>query len=174
MSNRFVAAVITTLLTVSACTVSDDISVDSAGVDDATDDAVDGATDDAANADAADDATSGSVADDDGAAPDSDGAAGGVSVESAADAGAFCEVLSELGGEQPESYVGSDEHVADTDRLLAVSPPSVSEDVSVFRDVLASGFIDSETDPASNETANWPDDVQAAVGDIRSFGAETC
>lgn len=92
----------------------------------------------------------------------------------AGDVGEFCEVFADVGGEQPESYVGSEQHVSDIERLLAVAPPEVSGDLEMFRDFVASGSIDTTEDPASNETTSWPDEVQAAVSQLQAFGAENC
>jgi hypothetical protein len=64
--------------------------------------------------------------------------------------------------EPPESYVGSPEHVADINGLLAVAPDAARADVVIFRDYLSSGAIDSEGEPESNSIENWPADVQSA------------
>jgi hypothetical protein len=87
---------------------------------------------------------------------------------------AFCVEYASLQDEQPESYVGSPEHFAAIDGLLAVAPDSVTADLVIFRDYLSSGAIDSEADPESNLTENWPDDVQAAIASTQTFAAENC
>ena len=87
---------------------------------------------------------------------------------------AFCAEYESLRGERPESYVGSPEHVADADGLLAVAPGSIAADVATLRDYLSSGAIDSEADPESNLIGNWPDEVQAAVATTEAFVAENC
>jgi hypothetical protein len=76
---------------------------------------------------------------------------------------AFCVEYASLEDEQAESYVGSPQHLATIDGLLAVAPTSVTADLVIFRDYLSSGAIDSEADPESNVTENWPDDVQTAI-----------
>ena len=90
------------------------------------------------------------------------------------DVEAFCVEFASLGGERPESYVGSAEQVADIEGLLAVAPDSVAADVAIFRDYLSSGAIDSESDPESNLTENWPDEVQTAIASTQTFAAENC
>lgn len=87
---------------------------------------------------------------------------------------AFCAEYESLRGERPESYVGSPEHVADADGLLAVAPGSIAADVATLRDYLSSGAIDSEADPESNLIGNWPDEVQTAVASTETFVAENC
>ena len=86
----------------------------------------------------------------------------------------FCEEYAGLQGEVPESYVGSAEHLADVERLLAVAPDSVSAELVIFRDYLSSGVIDSAADPESNSTENWPAEVQAAIGNVQTFWEENC
>jgi hypothetical protein len=87
---------------------------------------------------------------------------------------AFCVEYASLQGERPESYVGSPEHVAAIEGLLAVAPDSVVADVATFRDYLSSGAIDSDADPESNLTENWPDEVQTAIASTQTFAAENC
>ena len=86
----------------------------------------------------------------------------------------FCEEYAGLQGEVSESYVGSAEHLADVERLLAVAPDSVSAELVIFRDYLSSGVIDSAADPESNSTENWPAEVQAAIGNVQTFWEENC
>ena len=93
---------------------------------------------------------------------------------SSASVEAFCVEYALLQGEQPESYVGSPEHLADMEGLLAVAPDPVTADLLVFRDYLSSGAIYSEADPESNQTKNWPDDVQTAIVNTQTFAADTC
>ena len=87
---------------------------------------------------------------------------------------AFCGEFNSLQGEQPESYVGSAEHLADIEGLLAGSPEPVAGNPVVFRDDVASGANDTEADPESNVTENWPDDVQAAIGGRVDFAQTNC
>lgn len=87
---------------------------------------------------------------------------------------AFCIEYASLQGERPESYVGSPEHVAAIEGLLAVAPGSVTADIATFRDYLSSGAIDSDADPESNLPENWPDEVQTAIASTQAFAAENC
>jgi len=87
---------------------------------------------------------------------------------------ASCAEYAGLQGEVSESYVGSAEHLADVERLLAVAPDSVSAELVIFRDYLSTGAIDSAADPESNLTENWPAEVQAAIGNVQTFGEENC
>jgi len=85
----------------------------------------------------------------------------------------FCAELGRLSGEQPETYVGSAEHIADAQALMNIAPPDVADDVQVYLDFLKSGFI-TNADPGSNVVANWPVDVQAAVNAIHTFETTRC
>ncbi len=102
------------------------------------------------------------------AAPSESTSSGTASVE------AFCAEYATLQGERPESYVGSAEHRADIEGLLAVSPSEVAGNVATFGDYVASGAINSEADPNSNLAENWPTDVQAAIANIQSYATENC
>lgn len=90
------------------------------------------------------------------------------------DTGTFCGQFASLSGERPEPYVGSAEHVADVDRLIAVAPEPIVGDLTVYRDFLSSGAVDSENDPDSNLVENWPSEVQAAISVVQSLGSEEC
>jgi len=85
----------------------------------------------------------------------------------------FCAELGRLSGEQPETYVGSAEHIADAQALMNIAPPDVADDVQVYLDFLKSGFITS-ADPESNVVANWPVDVQVALNAIHTFETTRC
>ncbi len=87
---------------------------------------------------------------------------------------AFCAEYASLQDRQSESYVGSSEHLADIDGLLAVAPDSVTSDLATFRDYLSSGAIDSDANPDSNLTENWPSEVQSAIASTQAFAAENC
>lgn len=89
------------------------------------------------------------------------------------DVAAFCAEMSRLGGERPEAYVGSSEHVEDVEALGAVAPSRIRSDVEVYRAFLASGAAASD-DPDSNLTENWPSAVQDAVARIMVYEDETC
>ena len=49
----------------------------------------------------------------------------------------FCSEMKRLGGERSEDYVGSGEHLADTEALLAVAPTAVKLDAQIYRDFIA-------------------------------------
>ena len=87
---------------------------------------------------------------------------------------AFCVEFAMLQVDSPDSYVGSEEHLADVERLLAVAPAPIAADLSTFGDFVASGAIDSEADPDSNLVENWPADVQSAIADAQSFAEANC
>ncbi|MEM9517355.1 MAG: hypothetical protein AAGA42_21080 [Actinomycetota bacterium] len=86
----------------------------------------------------------------------------------------FCSEFLALQGERPASYVGSPEHVADIERLSSVAPADVAPSLATFLDFVASGAVDAAADPDSTLTENWPPNVQTAIADIQSFGAESC
>lgn len=89
------------------------------------------------------------------------------------DLGAFCDEIERLGGERPEAYVGSAEHVEDIGALLAVSSAEIRGDVETFRDFLASGGVDPD-DPDTNLTENFPAEVQGAISRVVAYGDEHC
>ena len=68
----------------------------------------------------------------------------------------FCAVSERLVGDVPESYVGSADHLSDLNDLHAVAPTEVSNQLTAYRDYVASGAIDSESDPDSNLIDEWP------------------
>ena len=94
-------------------------------------------------------------------------------LDEAASVEGFCAELALLDGERPESYVGSDEHISDVERLLAASPPEIQSEVERFRDFLASGAVSADA-PDSNLHDNWPTEVQAAVTAIADYRAGNC
>jgi len=55
----------------------------------------------------------------------------------------FCRQAPRPGDERPASYVGSDEHVADLDALVAVAPAPVHDDLTRFRN-----YVDADVEPA--------------------------
>ncbi|MGH9154819.1 MAG: hypothetical protein ACRD1K_02955, partial [Acidimicrobiales bacterium] len=85
---------------------------------------------------------------------------------------AYCGVVDALSGERPDSYEGSDEHLADIDRLLAAAPPQVVADLRIYRDYVAD-HVDPAV-PASHETGNWPPAVRATIGRIVDADARLC
>jgi hypothetical protein len=109
-----------------------------------------------------------------GSSPSGEGAV--VVTTAAAPAGAyaatFCTVFATLPTDTPESYVGSSEHLADVERLLAASPSAIAPQVESFRVFVASGAITS--DPASKDTANFPPSVRQAIDDIRAYASANC
>lgn len=86
----------------------------------------------------------------------------------------FCVQYLSLQGEVPESYVGSDEHLADIESLQSVAPEAIVDELTTFRDYIGSGAVDSTNDPDSNLVENWPVDVVAATTEIVAFGDSTC
>lgn len=90
------------------------------------------------------------------------------------DLNGFCEDYMSRQGEVSESYVGSPQHLADIESLRDVAPELILDDLTVFRDYIASGAIDSVNDPESNLTENWPADVVAATAAIVEFGDTNC
>lgn len=90
----------------------------------------------------------------------------------AADRGAFCELLVDTAGEVDESYLGSAEHRAQLDGLVAAAPDEVRPDVDRFRDHVRE-FVDPAV-PGSADMERYPGDVQAAVGRIAEYRAQRC
>lgn len=87
--------------------------------------------------------------------------------------GAYCDEVVALAGERPETYVGSEEHRGDTQRLLDVAPEAVFEPLRTFSSFVASGAIDPG-DPNSNLVENWPLAVQEAIGEILAYNDTAC
>lgn len=86
--------------------------------------------------------------------------------------GAFCAQVPARDEEVAESYVGSEQHVADLGSLIEVAPDEVRQPLVAFRD-----FVEAEVDPArpdSQLVANWPARIGAAVQEITQFVATTC
>lgn len=90
-----------------------------------------------------------------------------------ADLSAYCEQVAALDGERPEDYVGSAEHRADVENLIAVAPEAALDPLKVFSAFLSSGAIVPD-DPESNVVENWPAAVRAALGEIAAFNDATC
>ena len=90
----------------------------------------------------------------------------------AGDAEAFCAEMARLDVETPESYVGSDEHVADVEALIEVAPDAVRPAVERYRDFLASGQVTD--DPDTKQADGWPADVQADIAEIQDFRTSAC
>jgi hypothetical protein len=94
-------------------------------------------------------------------------------VEGTGDVDAFCAEVERIDVEQPESYVGSEEHVADVEALGAVAPEEIRPAVERYRDFLASGFV-TDDDPATKQTDSWPEDVQADVAAMQEYRTAVC
>lgn len=80
---------------------------------------------------------------------------------------AFCAHAAELDAEMPESYVGSDAHLSDLDRLVAVAPVQIREDLVDYRN-----YVDESVKPFEPDSVlveNWPSDIQVLVADIQRF-----
>ena len=86
---------------------------------------------------------------------------------------AYCDQVALLDGERQEAYVGSAEHRSDVRSLIDVAPDAVIEALRTFFDFLASDAI-SPDNPESNVVANWPPEVQQAIGEIDAYNEASC
>ena len=84
----------------------------------------------------------------------------------------FCHLVAEADGEVEESYLGSAQHRAQLDRLVAAAPDDVRPDVARFRDHVRE-FVDPSV-PGSADMARYPDDVRAAIGRIADYREQRC
>lgn len=84
----------------------------------------------------------------------------------------YCKTRYDVSGERPESYVGSDEHLADIGRLLDAAPPAVVADLGAYRAFVADDV--SPGDPASQETANWPAAIRERIQRIDAHDQRVC
>ncbi|MGH9165629.1 MAG: hypothetical protein ACRDZW_08985 [Acidimicrobiales bacterium] len=84
----------------------------------------------------------------------------------------YCQILDQMSGERPESFVGSDEQVAEIEVLLAAAPPELAGDLATYRDHVRD-HVDPAA-PASQETVNWPAPVRAAIQRIDAHDARLC
>jgi hypothetical protein len=84
----------------------------------------------------------------------------------------YCEVYLDLPIDTPEAYVGSAEHVAELDRLIAAAPPSLTPALQTLRVHVASGAITS--DPDTKLTENWPSEVRAAIEQVQDSSESGC
>ena len=85
---------------------------------------------------------------------------------------AFCAAAPRPDEEVPESYVGSEEQVADLRALADIAPDAIADDVTVIAD-----HFETEVDPAdpdSQLTETFPDDVTASIDAVTTYVAETC
>ncbi|MFP5375515.1 MAG: hypothetical protein ACLGIO_01870, partial [Acidimicrobiia bacterium] len=110
-----------------------------------------------------------------------DGQAGGeqagptaapTSTTTAAGSGRFCAVLAATDGEVEESYLGSPEHLAELDRMVAAAPDDVRPDVEAFRDHVVE-LVDPAV-PGSADMARYPEPVRAAIGRIQAYRDAHC
>lgn len=93
---------------------------------------------------------------------------------SAASIPEFCVEFLAAPTDVPELWMGSQDHLDAVQVILDVAPAGLENDLVIFRDYVASGAIDSQSDPDSNLTENWPTDVQDAVRRIFDFGNSNC
>lgn len=106
-----------------------------------------------------------------------DGQAGGeqaapTSTTTAAGDSGFCALLAATDGEVEESYLGSPEHVADLDRMVAAAPADVRPDVKAFRDHVVE-LVDPAV-PGSADIARYPEPARAAIGRIQAYRDAHC
>lgn len=84
----------------------------------------------------------------------------------------FCQLARSVAGEQPESYVGSREHLADLDALAGSAPPALLPDLVRLRSYVAANV--SPQRPDSQLIENWPEEVRAAAERLRLLVSKTC
>lgn len=82
----------------------------------------------------------------------------------------YCDYVT---SEQPESYVGSDVHIADIRDWVEHGPVELQADYATYLAFLEGGGIDP-ADPDSNLTENFPAEVQAAIGRILDHAEANC
>ena len=113
-----------------------------------------------------------------GNADDGDGdAAAAASTSATSQAGAtgherFCELLAEADGEVEESYLGSADHLARLDGMVAAAPGDVRPDVELFRDHVRRSV--SPSAPGSADIDRYPEPVVAAIDRIQQHRADRC
>jgi hypothetical protein len=90
-----------------------------------------------------------------------------------ADVRAYCEFMAVVNVDQPESYVGSAQHVADAERLAALAPSDVKGQLQAYADFIRSGAVTPD-DPDSLLVENWPPEVGTAVDEIVAFNDANC
>ncbi|HVM03367.1 MAG TPA: hypothetical protein VM263_11915 [Acidimicrobiales bacterium] len=86
--------------------------------------------------------------------------------------GRFCAVLAATDGEVEESYLGSPEHLAELDRMVAAAPVDVRPDVEAFRDHVVE-LVDPAV-PGSADMARYPEPVRTAIGRIQAYRDAHC
>lgn len=88
------------------------------------------------------------------------------------DRAAFCADAPEPSVELPESYVGSAEHVEDLRQLRSQAPTELRDDLH-----LITTHFDNTVDPSdpdSQLTENFPEDVNAAIARVTAYIDENC
>lgn len=85
---------------------------------------------------------------------------------------AFCAEAERLPEEVPESWVGSADHIARLEALLAEAPEAIRPALETYSEFLSSGGVTD--DPDSNLVENWPAEVDDAAVASREFIATNC
>jgi len=85
---------------------------------------------------------------------------------------AYCEVLDSVMGERPESYVGSEAHLADIGRLQGAADPAIMQELKLYYDFVVDEV--SPADPPSQEVENWPQPVRDALQRIDAHDSRLC
>lgn len=91
----------------------------------------------------------------------------------AGDIVAFCATLPSVDTAYPESYIGSDAHIATFDELIDLAPAELQDSLRLFRTYLVSE-VAGNPDPEANVIENFPADVQTAVAEIMTFQTQRC
>lgn len=86
---------------------------------------------------------------------------------------AFCSYTADFDEEQPESYVGSAEHVADIQGMVDVAPEEIRAQAETYLAFLVGGGIDPD-DPDTRLTETFPPEVRSAIEDITGYIETTC
>lgn len=85
----------------------------------------------------------------------------------------FCVMAQANSGRVDESYVGSEEHVAALNELVAAAPnKDIADELATIRNYIRDGV--AADDPDSKHIANYPADVQQAVKVSEEFIASEC
>jgi hypothetical protein len=102
---------------------------------------------------------------------DDDDAATGTEADTT-DRAAFCADAPDPSVELPESYVGSAEHVEDLRQLRSQAPTELRDDL----DLITTHFDNTvdPSDPNSQLTENFPEDVSAAIARVTAYIDENC
>lgn len=84
----------------------------------------------------------------------------------------FCEIAQENSDQVDASYVGSEEHVAAFNDMIAAAPDEVADELTTIRNHIRDEVTGD--DPDSKDIANYPADVQAAIEFSDEFIATEC